>query len=129
MRVLCLCLALLLVFPAAAQRPEWRTAFEYDVLMRPHAYEPEEIRLRAGEPVKLRFINQGQATYSFSAEEFFEAATIRESDTEYVVNGEVRLAPGERRVIALVPAAGRYRVRSGNLLHHLLGMKGSIIVE
>ena len=33
------------------------------------------------------------------------------------------------RTIALVPAQGRYRVRSGNIIHRLLGMSAVIIVE
>ena len=129
MRLAFILLVLLLAGPAAAQQPEWRAAQEYDVLMRPHAYEPREIRLEAGRPVKLRFLNQGQGTYSFSAEDFFRSATIRPRDAELVADGRLRLAPGERRVIALVPARGRYRARSGNLIHRLLGMRALIIVE
>jgi len=129
MRLALLLLALLLTVPAAAQQPEWRTAREYDVLLRPHAYEPREIRLAAGRPVRLRFVNQGQATYSFAAEDFFRSARIRSRDAEVVADGRLRLAPGERRVIALVPAPGRYRARSGNLIHRLLGMSALIVVE
>lgn len=129
MRLAFLFLALLFAAPAGAQLPEWRTAPEYDVLMRPHAFEPEEIRLRAGEPVKLRFVNQGQATYSFSAKDFFRSARVRDGDVAEVADGRLQLAPGERRVIALVPAPGRYRARSGNIIHRLLGMSALIIVE
>ena len=129
MRWMFLFLALLLAAPAAAQEPEWRTAPEYDVLLRPYAYEPQTIRLAAGRPVKLRFVNQGQATFSFSAGDFFRAARVRSGDAEAVGDGQIRLAPGERRTIALVPAPGRYRARSGNLMHRLLGMSARIIVE
>ena len=53
-----------LAAPAAAQRePEWRTAPEDDVLLRPFAYEPRTIRLEAGRPVRLRFVNNGRATH------------------------------------------------------------------
>ena len=49
--------ALLLAAPAAAQRqPEWRTATEVDILLHPFRYEPRTIRLRAGQPVVLRFV-------------------------------------------------------------------------
>lgn len=121
--------AIFLAGSAAAQQPEWRAAPEYDVLLAPYRYEPETIRLEAGRPVKLRFVNQGQATYSFSAEDFFAAARLRSGDAEHVAGGRLRLAPGERRTIALVPARGRYRARSGNLLHRLLGMSAEIVVE
>ncbi|MGQ0558450.1 MAG: cupredoxin domain-containing protein [Sphingosinicella sp.] len=129
LRRLLLALALLLAAPATAQEPEWRTAPEYDVLLRPFDYEPDPIRLEAGRPVRLRFVNQGQGTYSFSADDFFRSARIRSGDAERLRSGRLRLAPGERRVIALVPAPGRYSVRSGNLVHWLLGMRATIIVE
>ena len=130
MRLWLLVLALLAVgSPAAAQEPQWRIAPEHDVLLRAWAIEPDPIRLAANRPVKLRFVNQGQTTFSFSAREFFRAARIRTGDAELVRNGQLRLAPGERRTIALVPAPGRYRARSGNLIHRLLGMNGSIVVE
>ena len=129
MRLLLALIALCLAAPAAAQQPEWRTAREYEVLMRPFAFEPQPIRLQAGRPVKLRFLNQGQATFSFAAPDFFRAARVRPVDADAVADGHLRLAPGETRIIALVPAAGRYRARSGNWAHRLLGMSTRIIVE
>jgi plastocyanin len=131
-------LALLAVMPpAAAQQqqqqqqpqPEWRQSSEYDVLLRPYGFEPRVIRLEPGRPVRLRFVNSGQATLSFRAPAFFAAARLRQRDSGLQAGGAIRLAPGERRTIALVPAPGRYRVRSGNLLHRLRGMSGEIIVE
>ena len=122
-------LAFLLAAPAVAQQPEWRTAREYEVLLVPFDYEPAPIRLAAGRPVRLRFLNQGQATFSFSAPDFFRRARVRPGDAEMVADGHLRLAPGETRTIALVPAPGRYRARSGNLVHRLLGMSTQIIVE
>ncbi|WP_129792280.1 cupredoxin domain-containing protein [Sphingosinicella sp. CPCC 101087] len=129
MRPVLLLLALLLAGPAAAQQPEWRAAREYEVLMRPFAFEPKTIRLEAGRPVRLRFLNQGQATYSFSAGDFFRAAHVRARDAELIADGHLQVAPGEQKVIALVPAAGRYRARSGNFLHRLLGMSAEIVVQ
>ena len=129
MRVAALLIALLIGAPAVAQEPEWRTAREYEVLMRPFAFEPQPIRLQAGRPVKLRFLNQGQASFSFAAPDFFRAARVRSADADAVADGHIRLAPGETRTIALVPAPGRYRARSGNWVHRLLGMSTRIIVE
>ena len=121
---------LFLAAPAAAQEPpDWRNAREYDVLMLPFDYEPQSIRLAAGEPVRLRFINNGQSTFSFSAEPFFRASRLRPGDGELVADGKVEVGPGEQRIVVLVPAAGRYRARSSNLLHRLLGMSAEIIVE
>jgi plastocyanin len=129
-RLLLVLMLLVLAAPAAAQgETEWRTAPEYDVLLRPWAYEPKVIRLRAGEPVRLRFVNQGQATHSFSAPAFFRAARVRGRDAGLVADGGFRLAPGERITIALVPAPGRYAAHSRNIVQRLLGMHGVIVVE
>ena len=130
MRMLLPLLALLLAAPAAAQRePEWRLAVEHDVLLRPWAYEPSLIRLPAGQPVRLHFVNQSRATMAFSAPGFFRAARLRPRDRDIVARGGFRLAPGERRYVALVAAPGRYRARSINLIHRVLGMSALIVVE
>ena len=129
MRLWLAILALVMAVPAAAQQPEWRMAREYQVLMRPFAYDPSPIRLAAGRPVRLHFLNQGQASFSFSAPSFFRAARIRSGDANAIAGGHLRLAPGEEREIVVVPAPGRYRARSGNLIHRLLGMSTTIIVE
>ena len=126
--------ALLLAGPAAAQapgerQPEWRTAIETDVLLHPFRYEPRLIRLAAGRPVLLHFVNNGRAWLSFRAPRFFAAAHIRRSDMRHLRGGGFRLAPGERLSIALVPAPGRYHARSGYLLHYLRGMTARIVVE
>jgi plastocyanin len=129
-RLLIAVAALLLAAPAAAQRdPEWRTAPEAEVLLRPFTYEPRTIRLAAGQPVKLHFVNNGRTALSFSAPDFFRAARIRGRDAPAVASGRLRLGPGERRIVALVPAPGRYRARSANFAHRLLGMSARIIVE
>jgi hypothetical protein len=122
--------AFLLAAPAAAQRePEWRIAVEADILLHPFRFEPRVIRLAAGRPVKLHFVNNGRANLSFSAPDFFAAARVRRRDAPWVRGGRLHLAPGERRTIALVPAPGRYRARSGYLLHRLRGMSAEIVVE
>lgn len=130
MRILLPLIALLLAAPAAAQRePEWRTAQEYDVLLRPWAYEPRLIRLPADRPVRLHFVNQSRVTMAFSAPRFFRAARLRPRDGDVVRRGGLRLAPGERRSVDLVAPAGRYRAHSANLIHRTLGMSAQILVE
>lgn len=129
-RLLPLFALLVLAAPASAQRePEWRTAPEQDVLLRAWAIEPETIQLEAGRPVRLRFVNQGDATHSFSASRFFRAARLRLRDRDVARSGTLLLRPGERRTIALVPARGRYRAGSRNAVQWALGLRGEILVE
>ena len=129
MRPLLLPLAALLLVAAQPPEPEWRTAVEYDVLLRPWAYEPRIIRLPAGRPARLLFVNQSPTTMAFGAPDFFRAARMRPRDGDIAAHGGFRLAPGERRAVDLVAPAGHYHARSFNLVHRLLGMSAEIIVE
>ena len=131
MRLLLPILALAFAAPAAAQppEPEWRTAVEQDVLLRLYAYEPREIHLAAGRPVRLYVVNQSQAALDFSAGAFFRAVRLRPRDADIVRRGGFRLGPGERRAVDLVAPAGHYHARSSSLYRRLLGMSAEIIVE
>ncbi len=71
MRRLLLMLSLTLAVPAAvaqSAQPEWRQAAEHQVLLRPNAFEPEEIRLTAGIPARLVFFNNSRTALSLTAE-------------------------------------------------------------
>ncbi|HEY0012284.1 MAG TPA: cupredoxin domain-containing protein [Allosphingosinicella sp.] len=133
MRLLLLSLALLLAAPLSAQpaarEPEWRQSADFDVLLQPFDIEPGELRLEANRPVRLRFVNSGQRSLSFSAPAFFRAARLRSGDADDLGDGSFSLEAGERRTILLVPRAGRYTMRSANFFHRLMGMKGRIVVE
>ncbi|HEX8063472.1 MAG TPA: hypothetical protein VF535_09660 [Allosphingosinicella sp.] len=127
MRRLYLLSFLLLASPAAAQ--DWRTAPEYDVLLTTYDIQPGEIRLKAGEPVRLRFVNNSNQGLTFSAGGFFRDSRLRRRDSALVKGGSLQVPPLSTRTIVLVPKAGRYKATGANLLHRLLGMSGRIIVE
>ena len=127
MRSLLLPLALLLASPAAAQ--EWRMAPEYDVLLTTYDIQPGEIRLKAGEPVRLRFVNNSNQGLRFSAGDFFRNSQLRRRDSGLVKGGSLEVPALSTRTLVLVPKAGRYKAIGANLLHRLLGMSGRIIVE
>ncbi len=129
MRALVLALpALLLATPANAV-PDWREAREYDVLLTSFDIQPERIELKAGEPVRLRLINKGGTAHSFDAGSFFSRSEIHRRARGTVTGGKVVVAPGETTEILLVPQAGTYRARAGNLFHRVMGMSSRIIVR
>lgn len=120
------------VAPAAAQpgaQPEWRQAAEHQVILRPNVFEPEVVRLTAGVPTRLVFYNNSRTTLSLTAEGFFEAARIRSGDADLLADGGMVLQPGETKAVTLVPAPGRYRMRSQNWFRRLIGMSALIVVE
>jgi uncharacterized cupredoxin-like copper-binding protein len=89
-------------------------------------FEPETIRLAAGEPVVLRLVNAGRGGHNFSAPQFFAAAGH--------VSGPVRRGavevPSRATVdIRVVPRPGRYRLRCTHTLHSDFGMTGEILVQ
>ncbi len=131
MRRLLLILSLTLATPVGAQpaQTEWRQAAEHQVLLRPNVFEPEEIRLAAGVPTRLVFFNNSRTALSLTAEGFFEAAQIRAGDDRLLNDGGMVLQAGETRAVTLIPAPGRYRIRSQNWLRRLVGMSALIVVE
>ena len=115
--------------PAIAQAPDWGRAARAEVRLSSFAYSPETIRLRAGQPVVLRFVNVSDGGHNFVARKFFAAAAVRSSDRAAVAGGKVELKGGESRDVGLVPKAGRYKVKCTHTFHAILGMTGEIVVE
>jgi uncharacterized cupredoxin-like copper-binding protein len=129
MRSLLLSLSLVAVAAPAQAAPDWRAAREYEVLLSSFDIQPESIALKAGEPVRLRLINNSSISHSFSAGDFFSAAEIRPRDKKLIGGGKVEVGPGETREVLIVPKAGRYSARCANLFHRVMGMSASIVAE
>ncbi len=129
MRSLLLSLSLLAVAAPAQAAPEWRAAREYEVLLSSFDIQPQSISLKAGEPVRLRLINNSTISHSFSAKDFFSSGEVRPRDKKLVSSGKVDIGPGNTREVLIVPKAGRYSARCANLFHRVMGMSARIIVE
>ena len=128
MRSLWFSLAIALATPAAAA-PDWRDSREYDVLLSSFDIQPSRIELKAGQPVRLRFINNSTSRHSFSARDFFRSGEVRPRDRKLVSSGTIVVQPGDEREVIIVPRAGRYNARSASLYHRVLGMTARIIVK
>ena len=128
-RLCLLVFALLLAAAPAAAQPDWRAAREYEVLLSNLDIQPETIRLKAGEPVRLRLVNNSTIPHSFTARNFLRRGDVRPRERALAAKGSVEVAPGDTREILLVPAAGIYSARCGNLYHAIIGMRAKIIVE
>ncbi len=118
-----LLLAVLLSLPAAASAQQPRTV---EVHLANFDFAPREIRLRAGEPIVLRLVNDARGGHNFAAPEFFAAA---QGLSGPVTDGKVELAGHASADISLTPAAGTYRLRCTHTLHASFGMTGEIVVE
>ena len=120
-------LLLLLAAPAGAQ--EWRTAPEYDVLLTSYAISPRVIHLRAGEPVRLHFVNNSNVALTFDTPAFFRSAELRERDADAIRRGTLTLGPLSDRTNTKKPQTKHKATQNHNFIHRLLGMSSRIVVE
>lgn len=89
-------------------------------------YAPKAIRLAAGRPVTLNFVNTAGGGHNFSAPSFFAAANVTSGSAP---NGVVELGAHQSRSITLIPRAGSYKVRCTHTFHKQFGMTGQILVN
>jgi uncharacterized cupredoxin-like copper-binding protein len=115
--------ALSLALPAAAAAQAPRTV---EVRLSSFDFTPNQIHLRAGEPVVLHLVNPGRGGHNFAAHEFFAAAR---GVSGPVSAGKVEVGSHGSAEVRLTPARGRYRLRCTHRLHTAFGMTGEIVVE
>ena len=88
-------------------------------------YAPHPIRLAAGSPVRMVFVNRSGSGHDFTARRFFKSARILKGA---VPEGEIELAGHGTAIVELVPARGTYKVHCSHFGHKLMGMSTEIIV-
>lgn len=115
-------LALALVTPAPAAPPVATAT----VTLTSYRFDPGPIYLAGGVPVRLILINRAGKAHDFSADKFFRSSHILAGSAR---GSEIELAPGESKVIDLIPARGTYKVHCGKFGHSMLGMSTMIIVS
>lgn len=111
----------LAVGAAAPAQPAAQT-----IVMSNFRYSPPTIRLAAGRPVTLTFVNRSGGGHDFTAKAFFASSTIIAGAAP---GGEVEVRGGATKSITLIPRAGTYRAHCSHFLHTPMGMRGQIIVS
>jgi plastocyanin len=111
--------SLLMSAPAAAQPAQ------VTVRVWSFGFAPSPIRLAAGQPVTLTFVNTSGSGHDFTAPGFFQHARIISGPRD----NEVELKPHETRSITLVPVRGTYQAHCSHFLHKQMGMNDYIIVS
>jgi len=90
------------------------------------SFSPKPIRLAAGQPVTLTFVNRSGSGHDFTARAFFAGARILAGAAP---GGKIELHGGETKSITLVPGAGTYEVHCSHFLHTSFGMTDQILVR
>ena len=88
-------------------------------------FAPNPIRLAAGQPVTLTFVNDSGSSHDFNAPGFFQHARI----VSGAAGNEVELKPHETKSITLVPVRGTYQAHCSHFMHKQMGMNDYIIVS
>ena len=111
--------------PAAAQ-----DAQTVSVQMSDFKFSPNAITLQAGKTYRLHFDNTASHGHSFSAPDFFAAASVRAEDQAKLAKGTIEVPGGQSVDVQFVaPRAGQYRFHCSHFLHSSFGMTGAITVQ
>jgi uncharacterized cupredoxin-like copper-binding protein len=92
------------------------------------AFDPEQMRLKAGVPLRLRLVNESDGGHNFSAPTFFAASSFLPGSSIPSI-GAVDVGPHQTVEFAVVPGApAAYPLECTHFLHSLFGMHGTIEV-
>jgi plastocyanin len=114
-------LSLAFIAPALAQQPANVTIQVYS-----YGFLPHPIRLAAGRPVTLRFVNSSGSSHDFTATTFFANSKVTSGSA---AEGEVELGPHETKTVTLIPHTGTYHAHCSHFFHKQMGMSDEIIVS
>lgn len=92
-------------------------------------FAPAVIQLRAGVPTVLQLRNTAGGGHNFAAPAFFAASRLDARSAALIRKGRVEVPARSTMQIALVPAAGDYRLTCTHTFHGMFGMNGRIIVR
>lgn len=118
------------------ERIDWSKAQTVEIKLDEFAFDPETLRLKADQPVKLIIRNQGRARHSFAAPDLIKASAVRSvvpapGETLPTVSyNEINVSPGSFKELQILPIEkGSYDLKCGIIGHSLFGMTGRVIVE
>ncbi|HEV7233886.1 MAG TPA: cupredoxin domain-containing protein [Sphingorhabdus sp.] len=115
---------------AAAVPSSAQNSARVEIQLANFKFTPADIKLTAGQPVTLHFVNKGSGGHDFTAPEFFKAATMDAATRAKLgKKGRIDLSAGESADVVLTPRAGTYKVKCGHFLHAGFGMTGTITVS
>jgi plastocyanin len=114
-------MSLLAAAPVSGQQPA-----QVVVQVWSFGFAPNPIRLAAGRPVTMTFVNESGSSHDFSAPGFFQHARITAGAAP---EDEIELRGHETKHITLIPTRGTYQAHCSHFLHKQLGMSDAIIVQ
>jgi plastocyanin len=91
-------------------------------------YKPDHLQLRAGVPVRLRFVNDSDGGHDFSAPDLFSTSAYGPGSSP-PERGRVDVPGHGTAEISIVPRRpGTYDFHCTHFLHSLFGMTGTVVI-
>lgn len=116
------------------EQADWSNPRVVEIDMVNHAFRPDEITVRRGEPVRLIFRNPSSSDHTFVAKEFFRGVAVRQLVTPQGVQTgnwveKIAVAEGTTQELWFVPTRfGAFQAECTVPGHALLGMKAVVNV-
>lgn len=121
----------------AVAEADWSRVTEVKIVLRDAGFVPQELRLVAGRPYRLRLENQGVNNHYFNAPEFFAGIATRyvvvpryaEIFAARIDRVEIFAAGGQVDLWFVPLVKGRYRAHCHLGNHAEMGVEGLLVVE
>lgn len=122
---------------AALKSADWARMEDLSIEMHDYGYRPRELRLRVGQPYRLRLFNTGAVSHYFTAPEFLASVATRKAEVPrqaevkaaYFTAFEVHGRGGSLDVYFVPLVKGTYRAHCHIKDHLPLGIEGILVVE
>lgn len=122
---------------AVVASTDWSKTTDVMVELVEYGYRPRELRLKAGQPYRIRLINYSSINHYFTAPEFFRSAATRKAMVDryaeikapYFTAFEVMSRGGGIDIYLVPMVKGRFDVHCEIDDHRERGVQGLIIVD
>lgn len=116
---------------------DWSRMSDVSIEMLDYGYRPREIRLKVGQPYRLRFANNGSVPHYFTAPEFFASVASRKAEVAHhaevkasvFASFEVHGRGGSLDFYFVPLVRGTYRAHCHMKDHLALNIEGVLVVE
>ncbi len=116
---------------------DWSKKIDLTIEMHDHGYRPRELRLKSGQPYRIRIFNNGGVNHYFTAPEFFHASATRKAEVPNVAefkapvftSFEVYARGGALDLYVVPMRKGSYRAHCHLKDHLKLDTEAILIVE
>ena len=121
--------------PQRVAAADWPRAVPLEMTLAEFKYVPATLRLRVGEPYRLRLVNRGIEAHDLTSRAFFKAIAVQKlvgpkGELAAPHLESIGVGAGQAKELYFVPVVrGTYSFDCDEPLHALFGMTGEAVIE